>query len=280
MMHPKTASLLERPQWVQRSPEWYAVRRDMITASEAASALGHKPFPSYAGSPRNELMARKLSDAPLNSVFAAHGVKYEDEARRWAAAALGETILDVGLVRHPTLDWLGASPDGVTLTGKLVEIKCPLKRAVKPGQVPSHYYPQVQVQMEVADVDSTIFVEYKPASLSDDMRTATLSIVVVERDRAWFERSMPTLRAFWDEYSARRKDPLGKRGLPAVDEGRCSVIDGMYDDMDVPAGAAADAAADVPADAAADVPADVPAGAAADVPAGAVTVDRVAADAA
>lgn len=38
--------------------------------------------------------------------------------------ALGEVAWEVGLVVHPDLPWLGASPDGVTNTGRLIEIKC------------------------------------------------------------------------------------------------------------------------------------------------------------
>ena len=232
LLHPATSALISRDQWAQRTPEWYAVRRDLLTASDAASALDLKPYASYRGSSRAELMRKKVSDAPLANMFLAHGVKYEDEAREWASAALGETVLDVGLVKHDSLDWLAASPDGVTTSGRLMEIKCPLKRAIQPGQVPAHYYPQVQVQMEVCDVDQTVFVQYKPAALCESGR-AFIDIVVVERDRAWFARHEAQLHAFWTEYMAQRDTPEGcaaraEAAAAAAAAGGCSIVDDLY----------------------------------------------------
>lgn len=141
-LHPRTAALVGRKQWTQRTPEWYEVRKELLTASDAAAALDLKPYPSYRGSAKAEMLKRKVQNLPVQNMFVVHGQKYEDEARDWAAAALGETMIDVGLVRHATLPWLAASPDGVTASGKLIEIKCPLKRNIVPGHVPHHYWPQ------------------------------------------------------------------------------------------------------------------------------------------
>lgn len=225
-MHAKTAKLLEREQYVQRSPEWFAVRRGLLTASDAAAALGVKPYASYRGSPKAELVARKAIDAPIANMFVVHGQKYEDEARDWAAAAMGETVVDVGLVRHSSLDWLAASPDGVTLSGKLVEIKCPLKRKIQPGVVPHHYVPQIQVQMEVCDIDFTIFVQYKPACVSETGQ-AFIDIVVVERDRAWFESHKHELHACWKEFMA-AKALVGSQEPPPDPPLVCLIEDALY----------------------------------------------------
>lgn len=223
-LHPKTTQLLGREQWTQRTPEWFAVRKGLLTASDAASALDIKPYASYRGSPRADLLKRKVDDRPIANMFVAHGQKYEDEARDWAATALGECVLDVGLVKHADLPWLAASPDGVTCSGKLMEIKCPLKRAIQPGRVPEHYYPQVQVQMEVCDVDFTIFVQYKPAELSRD-KTAFLDLVVVERDREWFRCHKDALHAFWEDMMHCKA-----RHVPsAVVEHECLIVDDLYD---------------------------------------------------
>lgn len=216
--HPGTTRLLAREQWTQRSPEWYAVRRELLTASDAAAALDIKPFASYRGSPRAELLAKKMTRdlTPLSNMFVVHGQKYEEEARALACQALGETVADVGLVRHETLPWLAASPDGVTDSGKLVEIKCPLKRDIVPGHVPGHYYPQLQVQMEVCDVDATIFVQYKPPMLTRN-GLPFLDVVVVERDRQWFRRHQDILHAFWLEFmDARRHVPAATGAVPAA----------------------------------------------------------------
>ena len=202
-VHPRAAALMRREQWVQRTPEWHEARRDLLTASDAAAALGVKPFKSYRGDTRAELVRKKVTNEFVNNMFVVHGQKYEDEARDMAMAALGERAEDVGLVRHAHLPWLGASPDGVTSAGRLVEIKCPLKRTIVPGEVPEHYMPQIQVQMEVCDVDATLFVQYKPPAFTTDGRPF-LDIVVVERDRLWFADHKDALHACWLDFMSAR----------------------------------------------------------------------------
>ncbi len=222
-LHPNTRELFGRQQWAQRTPEWYAKRRDLLTASDVAAALGVPPFKSYRGDPRAELLRKKLDNAPLQGMFLVHGVKYEDEARDLAMAALGETCYDFGLLVHPHHTWLAASPDGITASGRAVEIKCPLKRDIVPGEIPHHYWPQVQVQMEVCNVDQTIFVQYKPAFLTQNGKPF-VDIVVIERDRRWFETNVGTMRAFWEEYMSKRVDHVPVPGATV----ECCINDDLY----------------------------------------------------
>lgn len=142
-MDPRVAQLLRRPQFAQRTPEWYAARKECITASDAAAALRIKPYASYKGCPRQDLLQRKLENNFMTNIFVEHGQAYEDEARDRAMEQLGMTALDFGLLRHPDHPWLGASPDGITTCGTCIEIKCPLRRKIVPGHVPEHYAPQV-----------------------------------------------------------------------------------------------------------------------------------------
>jgi putative phage-type endonuclease len=220
---PRVQALFGRDQYEQRTPAWYEVRRELLTASDAAAALDVKPFASFRGSARAELLRKKLANEPLNNVFVAHGVKYEDEARDLMCAALGERVFEFGLLRHRGLPWLGASPDGITATGRLVEIKCPLRRDIVPGQVPHHYWPQIQVQMEVCDLDETIFVQYKPSSLTGGAHE--LDIVVVARDRQWFSAVRADLHAFWAEYMAARETYVPPPPPPPP---RCLVREDLY----------------------------------------------------
>lgn len=74
------------------------------------------------------------------------GQDNEDQVRDRACAALGIECKDVGLLIHEQHSWLGASPDGVTSCGRLMEIKCPYKRKPIPYEVPHHYWPQIQVR--------------------------------------------------------------------------------------------------------------------------------------
>lgn len=197
-MDPRVVALIDRRQYVQRSPEWYEARESLITASDAAAALDIKPYEKFTKSARAELLKKKCNPVPFSSPFMAHGVKYEDEARRMYENMSGEEVLEFGLLIHPNLPWLGASPDGITKSGKLVEIKCPVSRAIVPGVVPEHYMPQVQVCMEVCDLEEAVFIQYKPEEVMWP-RPSVLDITYVKRDRKWFEDSLEHLRSFWQE---------------------------------------------------------------------------------
>ena len=229
-LHPAVTQLLTRRQWAQRTPEWYAIRRELLTASDVASSLGIKPFASYKGDIRADTLIKKLENAPFGNMFVAHGQKYEDEARDKMAAALGVTCLDFGLLVHPEHPWLAASPDGVTTSGFAVEIKCPLKREIVPGHIPHHYYPQVQVQMAVCGLKSTYFAQYKPAHITANKK-AFLDITVVEYDPLWFKDNLPIMKDFFDEYMEKQKTFVP---TPLPPPPACSIVDSLYTEPESP----------------------------------------------
>ena len=58
-LDPRVKRLFTLPSPAQRSEEWLAMRRGLLTASDAAAALDIKPYPSFAGSPRADLLKKK-----------------------------------------------------------------------------------------------------------------------------------------------------------------------------------------------------------------------------
>jgi len=179
----------------QKSPAWYAQRSGMLTASDIATALGINPYES-----REDLIYKKCGfRRPQSTENTDYGNKYEDEARQKYCALTGETVYEVGLVAHPSFPWLGGSPDGITESGKLLEIKCPPKRAIT-AEVPKYYVPQIQILMEIFDLEECDFVQYKPGE--------PLQVTNVQRDRKWFYESLPILEKFWQDVLERRKLPL------------------------------------------------------------------------
>lgn len=118
-----------------------------MTASDAAAALDIKPFESFKGSPREELVRRKAELAIGIETFTGndatrHGQLYEDEAIKLYEERTGEKVMDFGLLIHPEHEWLGGSPDGITKTGLLIEVKSPKMRKIIPDYVPLSYAPQ------------------------------------------------------------------------------------------------------------------------------------------
>lgn len=195
-----------------------------MTASNAAGALGIKPYESFRGDAREDCLKNLVSGSFKGNQATQHGVDNEDYVRDRFCVMMGETCLDFGLLVHPTKPWLAASPDGITLTGLMIEIKCPFKRRIDPGEVPEHYMPQVQTQMEVCDLDRCAFVQWQPAHLAPN-GTEVFDVVIVERDRGWFQCHEPALRAFWEDLMERRASYVPPPPPPAP---TCLIDDFLY----------------------------------------------------
>jgi hypothetical protein len=94
-----------------------------ITGSEAASVLPapwNNPYKS-----RKQLFLEKSvqKSAQFSNYATQHGTYYEDEALGKYMERTGERALLFGLIAHPTISWIGGSPDAITPSGRLVEIK-------------------------------------------------------------------------------------------------------------------------------------------------------------
>jgi len=171
-----TRRLSSIPVIEQRTPAWYAARHEMITASDVAQCLGHGKF---SNSTPRAFFEKKVPDLALPEPRVPDGVAVDVHALpdppvipplKWgtmfedAAINVYEKRTDVhvtpfGLLRHPDPAVpLGASPDGITDTGVMLEIKCPFMRVID-GQVPLQYYYQIQAQLEVCGLRCCDFLE-------------------------------------------------------------------------------------------------------------------------
>ena len=145
------------PQPEQRSPEWYAFREEKITASDFGKGcdMGHH------GKSYDVLRKKVTYDRRFTTNDAIFwGVKYEDAAVRIYEHRNKVKVVEYGCIGHPLHNFLGASPDGITDDGIMVEIKCPSSREIT-GVCPEHYWCQVQGQLEVCELDRCDFLECK-----------------------------------------------------------------------------------------------------------------------
>jgi len=193
---PKVRALLQLPYVAQGSAEWHDMRKTLLTSSDVASAIGE----GYRKNSDETLFRSKTNKIPFEKIFRGNyatrwGHQYEPVARREYEKRTGEFVYAFSLVRHPRIPWLGGSCDGITATGRLVEIKCPTSREIR-HEVPPYYMPQIQTLLEVLDLEVCDFVQFKPA----DARWGEMQYdkVVVKRDRAWFANALPRMQAFWD----------------------------------------------------------------------------------
>lgn len=191
----RVEDLLKLPTHEQRSAEWYENRNKRLTASDVASALGQNKY-----SPREELLFKKcgISKPFEGNIATRHGQKYEDEAISEYEKLTGEKVHQFGLINHPNIDCLAGSPDGITSSGIVIEVKCPLNRKIIPGEIPSYYIPQVQVVMECTNLEMCHFIQYKPPRFEGDPNRV-LDIKSIPRDKSWFSKYFPVMREFWDE---------------------------------------------------------------------------------
>ena len=154
----------------QRSMQWIAKRGEMLTASEITKA-----FKSATPSARYELLMRKITGpkafgSEIQPKALIWGTQFESIAKGLYEQFEGVKIVDTSCVKHPTVSFLGASPDGIVLTpnpmdprwGKLVEFKCPISRQFKEDSpIPEYYWHQMQLQMECTGIDECDYLEFR-----------------------------------------------------------------------------------------------------------------------
>ena len=154
-------NLLEMPQVQQRSPEWYDLRKERLTASATAQAIGKGKFGN-----RNQLLQSKAfpeNDKWLPNTYGPmyHGTMLEAMSARCYSQRNNDMLIhDFGMIKHPKISCYGASPDGITEMGIMIEIKTPYRRQVD-GNIPEEYLLQMQGQMAACGLLECEFVDCK-----------------------------------------------------------------------------------------------------------------------
>lgn len=157
--------LLKVPKIEQKTEEWYKARENMISASDFAQALGFGKFGTS-----NQLIQKKC-DPPneaafsLSNQFFKWGNMFESVAIDIYSHMNSVTVHSFGLLKHPKHNFLGASPDGISDLGIMVEIKCPLKRKIT-GDIPTQYYYQIQGQLDVCNLTECDYFECEFATFN------------------------------------------------------------------------------------------------------------------
>ena len=168
----KIQALREIPQPVQRTPEWYKFRWNLITASNAWKAfesqstinqlIYEKCQPLKDFSIENDEEVKMVNiNTPLH-----WGQKYEPLSVLIYEHMYGSKVEDFGCIQHPKYSFIGASPDGIIIESKtgryggMLEIKNIVNREIN-GIPKKEYWVQMQLQMEVCDLDECDFLETK-----------------------------------------------------------------------------------------------------------------------
>lgn len=155
IQHVKT--LIELPKVPQRSKEWFDLRENRLTASDLAQALGRGKFGT-----RKTLLQKKAfpNQTPFKTMAALKwGTMFEEMGMRCYQQNINPSnIYEFGLIPHKTIDCFGASPDGITETGLMIEMKCPFIRKCD-DTIPEQYYIQIQGQLATCELHFCDYVE-------------------------------------------------------------------------------------------------------------------------
>ena len=196
----KIQGLRDIPQPTQRTPEWYAFRSNLITASnawkafETQSAINQliyekcQPLKPIEEEEKKDENVKVIHNVNTNTAMH-HGQKYEPVSVMLYESIYKTKVEDFGCIRHPVYHFLGASPDGINVDqtserfGRMLEIKNPVSRNIT-GVPKKEYWVQMQLQMEVCDLDEcdffeTKFVEYPDSqSYKDDHDSNEKGVII------------------------------------------------------------------------------------------------------
>ena len=177
----------------QQSPEWFAARRGIPTASGYSNLLtplgklsaSHIP---YMGALLSEWLGVKENE--FSTASTEHGNEVEPEALSYYSFVTDKEVKPVGFISKRD-GMTGGSPDGLTETGG-IEIKCPkshthMKYHVE-GVCPKEYYAQVQGYIWLTDSKEWDFMSYH--------QELPEFLITVKRDDAYIKSLETELAVF------------------------------------------------------------------------------------
>ena len=166
-----------------------------ITASSAAACLGLSPWQSRAAAYR-AILGLDLRDTTRAQQW---GKDFEKRAVEEYEEHDGVIVAATGFWVHPTLDWLGASPDGLVGADGLVEVKC---TSSPPIAIPDHYRLQMIVQLAVTERDWCDLWSWAGEERS---------LHRLKRDKVVETTVIDALRSFKEQFLDARQEPPRKR---------------------------------------------------------------------
>lgn len=155
----------------QGSDEWKKLRLGHVTASNIADimAKGRGGESITRRKYKMRLVAERMteqSEAGWSSAAMEWGVEQEPFARSAYEVLQGTFVDRTGFWLHPTIKWVGVSPDGLVNDDGLVEIKCPNSTThldwLLASRVPPEHMKQIQCQLWVTGREWCDFVSYDP----------------------------------------------------------------------------------------------------------------------
>jgi putative phage-type endonuclease len=189
----------------QGGEAWLAQRAGHVTASQINNCMMAKTTAGY-NNYMATLIVERLTGKPLETFKSAameHGSETEAQARAFYELETGFDVQEVGFIKHPLINWSGASPDGTVGDDGLVEIKCPQPakhiKNLMGGTIDKGYALQMQWQMACTGKKWVDFVSFNP----DFPDSLQMDIRYVERDDQLISEMAAAVSAFIKETEAK-----------------------------------------------------------------------------
>lgn len=187
----------------QGDDEWRAIKAGRISGSRFAAVMALNKRTGLPNKPRRDLIAvlrQEIATGVLADVepneYMAHGTAMEPLACAAYEFLRDCTVEHAAWIPHPSLSFVGFSPDGLLGGDGLLEIKSPFMearhlRTVESKRCPDDYYAQCQGGLWVTGRKWCDFVSYFPS--------ISVEIVRVERDEEFIARLAAECAAVWNE---------------------------------------------------------------------------------
>lgn len=194
----------------QGSPEWYAARAGIPTASMFDTVMAKGRGGAESKTRRKymlQLIGERLTGQPMESFSNDHterGKAMEAEARDLYAMVRGVEPQQVGFMRRGNA---GASPDSLIGTDGVLEVKTKLPHlqieVLLANRLPPEHVAQVQGQLWISGRSWCDFVSYSPA--------LPLFVLRVFRDEPYIARLAVEINEFNEDLAAVMKQVLDYR---------------------------------------------------------------------
>lgn len=187
----------------QGTEEWHKQRVGMVTGSRVGAILGLNPWQT-----RDEVMRAMVreyhgaSSEFIGNVATEYGKRNEPNAIFELELEHGVTVQETGFHVHPSLPWLGASPDGLIGDDGLAEIKCPYSLR-KGGEFKTlkqqpHYCAQLHIELACTERTCGYFYQWSPHGTM---------LELYHIDPFWLDANIPLLYEFYEEYLEALNNP-------------------------------------------------------------------------
>jgi putative phage-type endonuclease len=218
-------NLMQIPQYPQKSDEWYAARKNFLTASNLDAVLGRNTYSS-----REEILFKKcgMSIPFEGNMYTKHGNDTEDLAIAEYCKMYNKKTIDFGLLPHPEVEFLAGSPDGIAFDNGnpdskplVLEVKCPFRKII-PGEIPRQYKNQIILNCVITGYDG-VFIEYCPKGhIGKDYMLNIVHVKLADHIEQFNNHTLPVLREFWDEVLHYRKVGIETHPNYSIWERKCN----------------------------------------------------------